>query len=123
MCTPAPLARVSWAPAAVQRPEPRACALTCRRRRFHGPRRVAATAAHTHASSARDYVTDDVLENYLNRQVDLKIYGLQPKFRVGQAHPSVNGDVIPRINTGVRVYIPASTPRSRQRSSSGGCSR
>jgi len=53
-------------------------------------------------SSAKQFVDDDILESYLKRNTDLRVYGLQPKFRVSQAHPSVNGDLIPRINTGVR---------------------
>jgi hypothetical protein len=50
-------------------------------------------------------VTDDRVEAYLTRSLDLGLYGLQPKHRVGQAHPSVNGDVIGRINTGVRTGL------------------
>jgi len=63
--------------------------------------------------SAKQFVDDDVLERYLKRNTDLRVYGLQPTFRVSQAHPSVNGDLIPRINTGVRGPA-ATSPRARQ---------
>ena len=39
--------------------------------------------------------------------VDLDIYGLTPKHRLLNAHPSINGDLIGRINTGVRRPPPA----------------
>ena len=33
---------------------------------------------------------------------DLDLYGLTPKHHIMSAHPSVNGELIGRINTGVR---------------------
>ena len=96
------------------RGRPRPAARLCR---LHAVRRPRVSAAGTcprdsgltdlhrrgHANrAAKDTVSDDRVEAYLNRTVDLRMYGLQPKHRVGQAHPSVNGDLIGRINTGVR---------------------
>ena len=54
-------------------------------------------------SAFMDLVVDGVVEEQLQRKVDLRLYGLQPKHHFNQAHPSINDDLIGRINTGVRA--------------------
>ena len=47
-------------------------------------------------------VQNAVIEHTLQSAVDLNLYGLMPKHRLLSAHPSINGELIGRINTGVR---------------------
>ena len=49
---------------------------------------------------------DGILEKQMTRRVDLRLYGLQPKHHVHQAHPSINDDLINRINTGSLAVRP-----------------
>ena len=48
------------------------------------------------------WAKNTIAEGELSRNLDLSLYNLQPKHRLLQAHPSINGELIGRINTGVR---------------------
>ena len=49
------------------------------------------------------WAKNTIAEGELSRNLDLSLYNLQPKHRLLQAHPSINGELIGRINTGVRA--------------------
>jgi hypothetical protein len=45
-----------------------------------------------------------IVESQLQSTVDLRLYNLMPKHHILSAHPSINGDLIGRVNTGVRTF-------------------
>ena len=51
-------------------------------------------------------VKNGLFEASLQSAQDLNLYGLMPKHRLLSAHPSINGELIGRINTGVRTAGP-----------------
>ena len=64
-------------------------------------------------SATMDFMQDEVVDASARRRIDLRLFGLQPKHRVQQAHLSINDELVGRLNTGVWRGVPVPLQMAR----------